>query len=133
MFWVVPFGFSLFFCSRNGFGSKSEGKPLENQSQPTPGPLRRFLLGLSLFRLFSFTCIGEMRIYSLGCSGPALGPSVLCFSYSACSGAPSPGLPLSLSLSSGLLWAPLAGSGPLLAREYSLGRSGSALGFLISQ
>ena len=54
-------------------------------------------------------------------------------SVSACSGAPSPGLPLSLSLSSGLLWAPLAGSGPLLAREYSLGRSGSALGFLISQ
>ena len=40
-------------------------------------------------------------------------------SVSACSGAPSPGLPLSLSLSSGLLRAPLAGSGPLLPLSLS--------------
>ena len=46
----------------------------------------------------------------MGCSGPALGLSFLYLSYSACSGAPSPGLPLSLSVSSGLLWASLAGS-----------------------
>ncbi len=39
-------------------------------------------------------------------------------SVSACSGSPSPGLPLSLSLSSGLLRAPLAGSGPLLPLSF---------------
>ena len=49
LFWVVPFGFSLFFygfCI--GFERKAKGKLLENQSQPTPGPLRSFLLSLSL-------------------------------------------------------------------------------------
>ena len=45
---MVPFGFSLFFCFRIGFERKTKGKLLENQSQPTPGPLRSFLLSLSL-------------------------------------------------------------------------------------
>ena len=58
--------------------------------------------------VFSLSRVTERGEYRLGCSGPALGLSFLYFSYSACSGAPSPGLPLSLSLSSGLLWAPLA-------------------------
>ena len=43
-----PLVFHCLFCSRNGFGSKIKGKLLENQSQPTPGPLRSFLLSLSL-------------------------------------------------------------------------------------
>ena len=44
--------------------------------------------------LFSFTRYGERERgeYRLGCSGHALGLSFLCFSYSACSGAPCPGL-----------------------------------------
>ena len=151
-----PLVFHCFFGSRIGSERKTKGKLLENQSQPTPGPLRSFLLSLSLLwppgllwlalaasflslasftrdkeeirrwglsgasfwaspsSVFSLSRVTERGEYSLGCTGPALGPSFLCFSYSACSGAPSPGLPLSLSLSFGLLWAPLAGSDSLL-------------------
>ena len=50
------------FCI--GFERKTKGTLLENQSQPTPRPLRSFLLGLSLLRLFSFTRNGEGRIRS---------------------------------------------------------------------
>ena len=94
--------FHYFVSSRNGFGRKTKGKLLENQSQPTPGPLRSFLLGLSLLRLFSFTRKGEGRIRSgefWTYSGPLL----------------------SLFLLLSLLWgsfsgtSPEAGSGPLLA------------------
>ena len=42
-----PLWFFIFFGSRNGIETKIKGKLLENQSQPTPGPLRSFLLGLS--------------------------------------------------------------------------------------
>ena len=69
---------------------------------------------------FLFHALRREEEYRLGCSGPALGLSFLYFSYSACSGAPSPGLPLSLSLSSGLLWAPLAGSGSFLPPPFLL-------------
>ena len=61
--------------------------------------------------VFSLSRVTERGEYRMGCSGHALGLSFLYFSFSACSGAPSPGLPLNLSLSSGLFWAPLAGSG----------------------
>ena len=65
-FWTVFDGFywfSMWFCSVLGgplwifivfygfcigFERKAKGKLLENQSQPTPGPLRSFLLVLSL-------------------------------------------------------------------------------------
>ena len=78
------------------------------------GPLRSSLLASPSFY---FTRIGEWRMQS-GPLGTCSGLSFLGFSYSACSGAPSPGLPLSLSLSSGLLRAPLAGSGPLLPLSF---------------
>ena len=42
-----PLVFHCFFGSRIGSERKTKGKLLENQSQPTPGPLRSFLLGLS--------------------------------------------------------------------------------------
>ena len=58
---------------------------MENQSQPTPGPLRSFLLGLSR----------------------------LCLLWGSFSGT-SPE-----SLLAGLLWAPLAGSAPLLPLSVS--------------
>ena len=51
LFWMVPWGFSLFVCSRNGSCIKIKGKLIENQSQPTAGPLRSFLPGLSLLCL----------------------------------------------------------------------------------
>ena len=63
LFWVAPFGFSLVF-PLNGFERKIKGQLLENQSQPTPGPLRSFLLGLSILCHFSFTRNGEGRIQS---------------------------------------------------------------------
>ena len=158
---VPPLVFRYFVGSRIGSARKTKGKLLENKFQPTPGPLRSFLLSLSLLwppgllwlalaasflslasstrdkeeirrwglsgasfwaspsSVFSLSRVTERGEYRLGCSGPALGLSFLCFSYSACSGAPSPGLPLSLSLSSGLLRAPLAGSGPLLPLSVS--------------
>ena len=68
-FWTVFDGyclFSMWFCSVLGgplwifivfygfcigFERKAKGQLLENQSQPTPGPLRSFLLGLSLLCL----------------------------------------------------------------------------------
>ena len=59
-----PLVFHCFFGFRIGFERKTKGKLLENQSQPTPGPLRSFLLGLSLLCLFSFTRKGEGRIRS---------------------------------------------------------------------
>ena len=152
-----PLVFHSFVCSRNGFGSKFKGKLLENQSQPTPGPLRSFLLGLSrlclLWGSFSGTspesllvvwpppgssgwlcpppsslCLLLRVIRKKSDSGasPELRSGALClFSFThyrerripygllwtcwdspfsispTCSGAP--GLPLSLSLSSGLL------------------------------
>ena len=40
--------FHYFVGSRIGSERKTKGKLLENQSQPTPGPLRSFLLSLSL-------------------------------------------------------------------------------------
>ena len=43
-----PLVFHCFFGSRIGSERKTKGKLLENQSQPTPGPLRSFLLSLSL-------------------------------------------------------------------------------------
>ena len=46
-----PLVFHCFFGSRIGSERKTKGKLLENQSQPTPGPLRSFLLGLSLLCL----------------------------------------------------------------------------------
>ena len=77
---VPPLVFHYFVSSRNGFGRKTKGKLLENQSQPTPGPLRSFLLGLSR----------------------------LCLLWGSFSGTSLE------SLLAGLLWAPLAGSAPLL-------------------
>ena len=43
-----PLVFHCFFGSRIGSERKTKGKLLENQSPPTPGPLRSFLLSLSL-------------------------------------------------------------------------------------
>ena len=81
LFWVSPLWFFIAFVGfRIGFERKTKGKLLENQSQPTPGPLRSFLLGLSR----------------------------LCLLWGSFSGT-SPE-----SLLAGLLWAPLAGSAPLL-------------------
>ena len=52
LFWVSPLWFFIAFVGfRIGFERKTKGKLLENQSQPTPGPLRSFLLGLSLLYL----------------------------------------------------------------------------------
>ena len=42
---------NVFFGSRIGFERNTKGQLFENQSQPTPGPLRSFLLGLSLLCL----------------------------------------------------------------------------------
>ena len=47
----------------------------KNQSQPNPGPLRSFLLGISLLCLFSFPRNGERKMQSgplWTCSGPLL-------------------------------------------------------------
>ena len=106
-FGCPPFGFSLFFGFRIGFERKAKGKLLENQSQPTPGPLRSFLLGLSLLFLFSFTRNEEGRIPSgllWTCSGPLLSLfllfSLLCDSFSGTS-------PESLLL----VWPALSSSG----------------------
>ena len=46
-----PFWFFIFFGFCIGFERKTKGKLMENQSQPTSGPLRSFLLGLSLLCL----------------------------------------------------------------------------------
>ena len=107
LFWVAPFGFSLVFGSRNGFERKIKGKLSENQSQPTPEPLRSFLLGLSLLCLFSFKRNGEGRILSgplWTCSGPLL----------------------SLFLLLSLLWGSFSGTSPesLLVVWPPLGSSG---------
>ena len=52
LFWVYPLWFFMIFVgSRIGSERKTKGKLLENHSQPTPGPLRSFLLGLSLLCL----------------------------------------------------------------------------------
>ena len=48
VFGVPPLVFHYFVGSRIGSERKTKGKLLENQSQPTPGPLRSFLLSLSL-------------------------------------------------------------------------------------
>ena len=49
LFWVSPLWFFIAFVGfRIGFERKTKGKLLENKSQPTPGPLRSFLLSLSL-------------------------------------------------------------------------------------
>ena len=73
---VGPLWFFIFcFGFRIGFERKTKGKLLENQSQPTPGPLRSSLLGLSILCHFSFTRNGEGRIQSgplWTCSGPLL-------------------------------------------------------------
>ena len=99
--------FHCFFGFRIGFERKTKGKLLENQSQPTPGPLRSLLLGLSLLRLFSFTRKGEGRIRSgefWTYSGPLL----------------------SLFLLLSLLWGSFSGTSPesLLVVWPPLGSSG---------
>ena len=107
LFWVGPFGFSFFFVSVLVL----KEKPKENYWKPNPSRLRGpsgASFWVSPSSVISLSHVTERGEYRLGCSGPPLGPSFLFFSYSACSGAPSPGLPLSLSLSSGLLWTPLA-------------------------
>ena len=49
LFWMSPLWFFIVFVGfRIVFERKTKGKLLENQSQPTPGPLRSFLLSLSL-------------------------------------------------------------------------------------
>ena len=103
----LPFVFHWFFGSRNGFGNKIKEKLLENQSQPTPGPLRSLLLGLSLLSLFSFIRKGEGRIQSglhWTCSGPLF----------------------SLFLVLSLLWGSFSGTSPesLLVVWSPLGSSG---------
>ena len=115
--WPLWF-FNVFFGSRIGSERKTKGQLLENQSQPTPGPLRSFLLSLSLLwppgllwlaLAVSFLSLAsstrdkeEIRRWGLSEASFWASPS------SACSGAPCPGL------SSGILWALLAGSGPFL-------------------
>ena len=101
-----PLVFHCFFGSRIGSERKTKGKLLENQSQPTPGPLRSFLLSLSL-------------LWPPGLLWLALAPSFLSLCLllrvirkKSDSGA-SPELP-SGHLPPLSLWAPLAGSGPLL-------------------
>ena len=118
--------FNVFFGSRIGFERKTKGQLLENQSQPTPGPLRSFLLGLSLLCLsllqgsFSGTSPESLLVvWPPGLLWLALAPSFLSLCLllrvirkKSDSGA-SPELP-SGHLPPLSLWAPLAGSGPLL-------------------
>ena len=122
----APLVFHCFFGFRIDFERKTKGKLLENQSQPTPGPLRSFLLGLSLLCLsllrdsFSGTPPESLLVVwappgSSGWLWPP--PSSLCLLLRVIrkksdSGA-SPELP-SGHLPPLSLWAPLAGSGPLL-------------------
>ena len=121
-----PLVFHCFFGSRIGSERKTKGKLLENQSQPTPGPLRSFLLGLSLLCLsllqgsFSGTSPESLLVvWPPGLLWLALAPSFLSLCLllrvirkKSDSGA-SPELP-SGHLPPLSLWAPLAGFGPLL-------------------
>ena len=66
-----PLAFNVFFGFRIGFERKTKGKLLENQSQPTPGPLRSFLLSLSL-------------LWPPGLLWLALAVSFLCLASSTC-------------------------------------------------
>ena len=102
-----PFVFHCFLSFRISFERKTEGKLLENQSQPTPGPLRSFLLGLSILCHFSFTRNGEGIMQS----GPL-------WTYS--------GSLLSLFLLPSLLWGSFSGTSPesLLVVWPPLGSSG---------
>ena len=115
-----------FFGFRIGFERKTKGQLLEHQSQPTPGPLRSFLLGLSLLCLsllrgsFSGTSPESLLVvWPPGLLWLALAPSFLSLCLllrvirkKSDSGA-SPELP-SGHLPPLSLWAPLAGFGPLL-------------------
>ena len=92
-FGCPPLVFHGFFGSRNCFERKMKENYEKTQSPLTPGPLRSFLLGLSLLCLFSFTRKGEGRIQ------PGL--------HWTCSGSL-----FSLFLLLSLLWGSFSGTSP---------------------
>ena len=105
---VPPLVFPCFFGFRIGSARKTKGNLLEYQSQPTPGPLRSFLLGLS------FLCLSL-----LWGSFSVTSPESLLVVW------PPPGSSGSFLLLS-LLWGPFSGTSPesLLVVWPPLGFSG---------